>query len=61
MRDVATSYTHYMPAKTPRVSGLELREAAGLLEIAEERARTFDETTALFHDDVFGSAKHRNT
>ena len=32
---------------------LELREDAGLLEIAEERAQTFDRNHALSHDDVF--------
>ena len=38
---------------------LELREDAGLVEIAEERARTFDPKTALTHEQVFGRPRHR--
>jgi hypothetical protein len=38
---------------------LELREDAGLLEIAEERAGSFDPKTALTHDQVFGRAQRR--
>ena len=38
---------------------LELREDAGLLEIAEERARTFDEAAALTHEQVWGRSKRR--
>ncbi len=38
---------------------LELREDAGLLEIAEERARTFEDAAALTHDEVFGRSKRR--
>ena len=38
---------------------LELREDAGLLEIAEERAGTFDDATALTHEQVWGRAKPR--
>ncbi len=55
-----------MPTKDPRIKArdllreaLELREDAVLLEIARERARTFDDAAALTHDVVFGRATRR--
>ncbi|HYK99325.1 MAG TPA: hypothetical protein VEU77_13130 [Candidatus Acidoferrales bacterium] len=38
---------------------LERREDAGLLEIAEERMRTFDPKTALTFEQVFGRRQRR--
>jgi hypothetical protein len=38
---------------------LELREDAGLLRIAEERAPSFDPKTARTHAQVFGRARRR--